>query len=268
MKVLLTGDKGFVGSHIRVGLENSHDVVGLDVAGSFTEWINDMNSVLGRDIEAVVHCGAISNNQCDDPDIYLWNAYGTYLLAKTVRTINANIPFIFFSSFVVSATESEPESRTPYGWTKAVAEDLVQEILPDATIIRPGVMWGKEVNKKAHVGSVPWRLASHNIEFLIRGWKRRYVHVDDVVEAIKNCLNNRPRGIFEISSDKFYTNEELAGFVQWEDYQWIDKASEGGFKFVSHHDKIGGLNLLPGWSPQVRLETELPRLEKELHGDR
>ena len=59
MKALLTGDKGFVGSHIRVGLEHTHDIVGLDVRGSFTGWVDDMNSVMGRDIEAVVHCGAI-----------------------------------------------------------------------------------------------------------------------------------------------------------------------------------------------------------------
>ena len=64
--------------------------------------------------------------------------------------------------------------------------------------------------------------------------------------------------------------KDLDGFevVRHKDYPWIDKASEGGFKFVSHHDKIGGLNLLPGWSPQVKMEVELPRLESELNDDR
>lgn len=261
MRILLTGNKGFVGSHIEKALSKDHEIVGLDVRGSFTEWVDDMDAVMDTDIDTVIHAGAISNNQSNDPDIYLWNAYGTYLLAKKSR----DIPFVFFSSFVVSSTVYDVESRTPYGWTKAIGEDFVLDMLPDATIVRPGVMWGNEVNKAAHAGSVPWQLASHNLKYLIRGWKRRYVHVSDVVEAMKICLADRPKGVFELSSRRFWTNEELSKLVEWKGYQWIDKSEDMGHKFKTNHDKIGEVNLLPGWTSQTEMDVELPRLERELN---
>ena len=278
MKILLTGDKGFVGSHIRAGLESVYhvragvesiyNVVGLDVRGEFQEWIEDMNAAMDTDIDAVIHVGAISNNQSQAPNVFLWNSYATYLLAQRVSQKmdgRLPIPFIFFSTFLVGSTMDDWSTRTPYAWSKVQAEDFVRNSLPHATILRPCVMWGNENAKVSTNGSVPYRLATHDLEYMFRDWARKYVHVSDVVEAVKLCLYNQPRGTFDLAPDHFWTNQQLAELIEWKEYQWIDSPKEVGFKYVSSHVNRDELPTPPDWMPKVLMEEELPRLEKELN---
>ena len=158
------------------------------------------------------------------------------------------------------------ETRTPYGWSKAMAENYVQVHLPHATILRPAVMWGNERCKASSNGSIPWRLASHTLEHLIRNWRRKYVHVHDVIEAVKLCLDTRPEGIFDLSPDRYWSNKELSALVDWKGYQWIDDPLKFNFNYINSHESEHELPTPPGWQPTVLIEDELPRLERELHG--
>ncbi len=45
-RILMTGDKGFVGSHIRAALEGEHEVVGLEARERFRDWYDDMYDVM------------------------------------------------------------------------------------------------------------------------------------------------------------------------------------------------------------------------------
>ena len=269
MRILITGDRGFVGSHICTALEaDGHEIVGLEATPTFREWYDEMYEVMEQDIDAVIHIGAISNNQSKDPDIYLWNSYATFLLAQRVRQkmhSMSPIPFIFFSSFLVGSTMADWSTRTPYSWSKAQAENFVRVYLPHATILRPAVMWGNEQNKQAHQGSVPWRLAAHNLEYLLRNWNRKYVHIADVIAAVKLCLENRPKGTFDLAPDYFWSNEELAKLVEWKGYEWADNPLNVGFNYISSHESRDELPTPPGWAPKVLMEEELPRLERELN---
>ena len=134
--------------------------------------------------------------------------------------------------------------------------------LPHATVLRPCVMWGNEEAKVSTNGSVPYRLATHNLEYMFRDWARKYVHVSDVVEAVKLCLYNQPRGTFDLAPDHFWTNQQLAELVEWKDYQWIDNPQEVGFKYISSHANRDELPTPPGWAPKILMEEELPRLGK------
>ena len=281
MRILLTGDKGFVGSHIRAEVESVYNVVGLEARGSFQEWIEDMNAAMDTDIDAVIHAGAIADSQSQDPDIYLWNSYATFLLAQCVRQRSvpiprsedsdrvggvydmSPIPFIFFSSFLVSSTIDDWEARTPYSWSKAQAESFVRAHLPHATILRPSVIWGDEREKNSASGSVPFRLASHNLAYMFRHWARNYVHVHDIVAAVKLCLENRPKGTFDLITE-YVTNAKISTLVKWQGYEWIDDPREVGFKYISSHNEDSTLPTPPGWTPKVLMEEELPRLEREL----
>lgn len=266
MRILLTGDKGFVGSHIRAEVESVYDVVGLEVRGGFQEWIEDMNAAMDTDIDVVIHAGAIADSQSKDPDIYLWNSYATFLLAQRVRQKTHSMsppPFIFFSSFLVSSTIDDWEARTPYSWSKAQAESFVRAHLPHATILRPGVIWGDEREKNSASGSVPFRLASHNLEYMFKYWARNYVHVHDIVAAVKLCLENRPKGTFDLITE-YVSNEKISSLAEWQGYEWIDDPREVGFKYISSHKENSTLPTPPGWTPKVLMEEELPRLEREL----
>ena len=267
--MLITGNKGFVGSHIQDALEaDGYEIVGLEAKPTFREWYDEMYAVMDTPIDAVIHAGAISDNQFKGPDIYLWNAYATFLLAQRTRQKMDSLspmPFIFFSSFLVRSTLDKWETRTPYAWSKAQAENYVNVYLPHATILRPGVMWGDERCKASHKGSLPFRLASHSLEYLFKNWERYYVYVSDVIEAVKLCLEHRPKGVYDLVAE-YVTNEEISKMISWDGYRWLDDPRESGITYISEHRDEPLNPMPPWWKPKAKIETELPRLERKLNG--
>ena len=199
MKILLTGNKGFAGSHIQSSLESDgHEIVGLEVASTFQGWQDVMQRVVTPEIEAVIHAGAMPYNQSQDPKLFIWNAHATFLLAQQAYRIIPDVPFIFFSTFLVSSTKDDWEVRTPYAWSKVCAEAYLRTFMPYSTILRPGVQWGDESRKRPGEASVPYQLATQQLERLFTNWGRSYVHIHDVCRAMKLCLKDAPSGVFEL----------------------------------------------------------------------
>lgn len=264
MRILVTGNEGFVGSHIQASLESDgHTVVGLEVQPTFKEWIAEMHNVVDSGIDGVVHAGAIPYNQSKDPMLFLWNAHASYLLARQVMVkTSTRLPFIFFSTFLVSSTKDNWEERTPYAWSKVFAEQYIRQWMPYATILRPVVQWGDEWRKSPESRSVPYQLATRQLENLFRNWGRSYVHIDDVCHAVKICLSNRPQGVFELHTEH-KTNEELAEIVKWTGYKWVgDPVKDLGY-IPTFHREINIAPILPNWKPRIYLKDELPRMEQE-----
>lgn len=268
MKILLTGDRGFVGSHIREALVlEGHQIVGMEASQSFAEWHEDLHKV-PTDLDAVLHVGAIANNQCEDPSIFLWNSYATLLLAQQCRNLyGSNFPFIFFSTFQVDVIETQPQNASFYGWSKQYAEECLKEVLPGATILRPNVMWGDERNKGSlKEGSVPFRLAARKLEFLYTHWGRYYVHINDVIQAVKIALNEKLGGTFNLLGE-YWWNKDLAALTDWNDYELIDNSNGSDkMKFNSTilPDELSKFTLLPNWSCQTSLVIEFKKLEISL----
>ena len=269
MKILLTGDKGFVGRNIGAALRaDGHTVIGIEAEPQFSEWHGKFYRskryyVALRDIDAVVHAGAISSNQHTDPDIFIWNSYASLVLAKYVRERYGQIPFVFFSSFQVSASDKDWSQRSWYAWSKVFAEDCIREVLPNATMLRPGVMWGDEQHKT--VGrSVPYQLATHQLTHLYSNWGRDYVYISDAVEAVKIGIYDAPAGTFNLNGE-YWCNEDLAMLTDWKDYQLVgNPQAELGVAF-NHSEYTGqgdGLPALPGWEVKSDLRVEFGRIEE------
>ena len=261
MNILLTGDKGFVGRNTRRVLEaEGHQMLGLEVTAGFREWYDNLHS-LDTSLGAVIHAGAISSNQYANPDIFIWNSYASLTLAKFVRDRYGEIPFVFFSSFQVSA--SDIDERSWYGWSKAFAEDCIKEVLPNATILRPGVMWGDEKHKPVG-SSVPYQLATHQLTHLYTNWGRDYVFVDDAVEAVKIGIYNKPAGTFNLNGE-YWRNEDLATLTDWKGYELVENPAELGVAFNNSQYKNFNSEVpsLPGWTRIADLRSEFKRIEKE-----
>lgn len=117
MRILLTGHKGFVGSHIWTALkQDRHKIVGLDANLSFKIRDDEMNAIMDSEIDAIIHAGAISNKQSQDQNVYLWNSYATKLIAQRAREkvqTCDDFVFIFFSSCLVGETANDWNRRSP-----------------------------------------------------------------------------------------------------------------------------------------------------------
>ena len=215
-------------------------------------------------IDSVIHAGAISSNQHADPDIFVWNSYATLKLAQYVRDRYGQIPFVFFSTFQISASDADWSKRSWYAWSKVFGEDCIREILAHATILRPGVMWGDEKHKTVG-SSVPYQLATHQLTHLYTNWGRDYVYVNDAVEAVKVGIYDAPVGIFNLNGE-YWSNDDLAKLTDWTNYQIVENPqAELGVAFCDsqYNGQYNGLPTLPGWTLETDFKTEFKRIERE-----
>ena len=167
MRVLVTGDRGYIGAVLVPVLQQAgHDVVGLDAGwydgcdfGPYPRKSTDPGADPGADYEsrtgdvrdatvedlhgfdAVVHLAAISNDpvgELNPEATYSVNAYGAEHMAATARAAGVG-RFLFSSSCSLygaagdaPVTEESPTHPvTPYGESKILAEQFLSKLADD-----------------------------------------------------------------------------------------------------------------------------------------
>ena len=164
MKVLVSGDRGYVGAVlVPLLLAAGHEVVGLDTGWydgcDFGPYRLDYESRTGdirdavpadlRGVDAVVHLAAISNDpigHLNPETTYSVNAYGAAHLAEAARAAGVG-RFLFSSSCSLYGAagdapvteESATNPVTPYGESKILAEQLLARVLRDVAELVVGV---------------------------------------------------------------------------------------------------------------------------------
>jgi ADP-L-glycero-D-manno-heptose 6-epimerase len=119
MKILLTGHRGFIGSHMLRALEaHGHHV-------SVYEWGETLPSILEQDW--VIHMGAISSTtERDIEKVMAQNVDFTIQLYEACHTFGVNFQYASSASVygLVSTfrEDAELDPRTPYAWSKYLTE--------------------------------------------------------------------------------------------------------------------------------------------------
>lgn len=191
-KILITGHKGFIGSHL-VG-QFKQDIIGLDLKNGQNILDCDL-----PDADIVIHLAAqtdvinsVGNPQADAHT----NILGTIRLLERYK----DSKFIFASSG--GAIQEKIES--PYGLSKFCAEEYIKLIHKNAVILRFPNIFGPRSN------SVVEKFINGHVYIFGDGTSTRdYVCVYDLVEAIKLSLDWEP-GTYSLGSEKSVTVLELA----------------------------------------------------------
>lgn len=215
MRVMVTGDQGFIGSNIAANLLQADvTVIGCDdnSAGVAFRPVG----VIGPDcagIDALVHCAARadirSNWMSQDLRQELWlnNVDETCAMLEALHTEGGR-PVVFMSSLSVyganwASEETPPEATSPYAASKIAAEALIQAYahrwgLP-YYILRLGAVVGKNYHH-GHIADFARQAALGEIRPLDFGEaKRSYVHVDDVVSAVNMAVAGKlGAGIYNV----------------------------------------------------------------------
>jgi len=189
--ILITGHKGYIGTNLVNYLFDDYTIQGLDkISGSLVEFLDGIKG----EVDCIVHLAALSGIQACEDDLVtsirdnLSSAFNIFSIAS-----KENIPVIFLSS----QAAKEPKSST-YAMMKYImevqAETLNKECLSNIKVLRLTNVYGgiDYLEKKNTVVKKFITAYKNNEPIMIDGYggsqTRDFIHVDDVCEYIKKCI--------------------------------------------------------------------------------
>jgi len=197
MRVLITGDKGFVGSETRKLLEaEDHEVIGYDLMDGYD--IRDAEQLLDKvqreRPDAILHLAAIARFADADKDPKLafeTNAVGTANVAMVAKKTHTKVVYASTGSvympitdFTGSIKEDWPaKGNSVYGCTKYAGECYIREVTPHI-ILRYAHLYGKEKRMHGLIGGFLERIERGLAPTLYGGKQSNdFTYIKDVARA-------------------------------------------------------------------------------------
>jgi UDP-glucose 4-epimerase len=229
-KILITGNSGYIGSHLCKMLGDEYEIVGFDikdpqvkVSRHFYRDIKDSITLKKEHFDAVIHLAAVVNvgeSQKTPTNYYLTNFIGSLNLLTWVDTDN----FIFASTGAAEKCESAYEKR------KKAAEDCIKEMCTyrniPYTIFRFYNVIGSDGFEPTNIDGLMYNLlrAKDTGKFTIFGndytesWDgtcvRDYVHVNEICDALRTAIEKPSNNIECLGHGVGYTVKEMVNMFQ------------------------------------------------------
>lgn len=218
MKILLTGHKGFIGSHLLTALDNAGHSVDT------FEW-NDGNMPSVMEQDWVIHLGAISSTtEHDIEKIMRQNVNFTVQLYNACKKYSVGFQYASSASVygLVSSfkEDSALDPRTPYASSKYVTEKYILEnpMRSPTQIFRYFNVYGPEGEEHKGDQASPYmkftkqaketgviKIFENSDKYL-----RDFIHVSEVVKYHLMFLEKNASGIFNIGTGNTKSFQEVA----------------------------------------------------------
>lgn len=227
MKILVTGSKGFVGSHLVPYLKKKgHKVSEWDLTQSDDIFDDDFLDVV-RWCDVIVHLAAqVSvNKSFDKPtETMFTNVLGTAHVCRLAAQYDKKL--IYPSSAAVYHRE-----LSPYAESKALGEDIckrLQEAGQPITILRFFNIYGDNMNPDS--GSVMYQFleGTKNGEIVIFGdgeQTRDWINIKDIVSIIEKALSPKWNGaIVDCGTGEAYSLNYVVGAFKFYSELYLNKS--------------------------------------------
>lgn len=217
MKILITGSKGFVGTHLSNRLKKNNEIISYDLKEGKDVLNEELLSKHLKGVDVVIHLAAFvdGNESWKKPETYLINnGLGTYKVIKCA--INNKVKrIIVFSS---AAVYGNP--LTPYGasklWAEAVTRTYSDQI--ETVIVRPFNIYGKGQNPiYGYVINNFSQGIKDNGKVNIYGTgnqTRDFIFIDDVVDVVEKLMTSKiPTDAIDLGTGKEIKIKDLAEII-------------------------------------------------------
>lgn len=268
--VLITGDKGFVGSHLTKILT---DYVGYDLVDGFdikNEY--QLETVFENNhIDTVIHLAALAGVRKSNlfPDDYIsTNINGTLNIVEACKRHNVK-HLIFFSSSSVYGNQTPPNKESdvcdpiaPYGITKLAGELLVKSSGVPYTIIRPFSLYG-ENGRKDQIFYKWINQIKQGKPITLFGdgtAKRGFTYVGDLINGLLLILNRgADNETYNIGGSEIITINEIVDILKEELDCKIDRQPAPKEDILQNWADISKIKEL-GFEPKVIFKNKLKEI--------
>ncbi len=265
-KILITGANGFLGQHLGFFLCDDFDVIATGKGPrrlAHDERINYIAIDL-TDAEAIkkmlddtqphiiIHTAAMSKpdeceanrEACIAANV---NATRNLLLDPSVHFIYTSTDFIFGEG----GPHAEDDATNPlnfYGETKLRAEQLVHELAPLHTIVRPVFIYGKQLKgmRGSFLQWVEQSLKTGKRINVVSDQLRTPTYVLDICKGIKTIIEEQRTGVYHLAGSDILSPYEMAlatATVLGLDASLINKVNAESFPEVVKRAKQSGLKI-------------------------
>jgi nucleoside-diphosphate-sugar epimerase len=220
MKILITGQCGFIGAHVwRLAEATGNDLVGidrktgLDLVQCTPRWIDDA--------DVIVHCAAHADVRYNWPDglgdIERDNVTATLRLLDAAASVKSVKLFVFVSTGAVYAGNSKlvteqtvPRARSPYAASKLTGEAYVQAYAHKLGwhwyVVRPAACFGPGYHHGHVADFVEQMKTNGKIHALDKGTRHPAMHVHDLARAVvrlATCEGEFDTGIYNAAGGQW-----------------------------------------------------------------
>lgn len=215
--ILVTGAKGFIGSHLGKALaDQGYDAIPFDkkMGPEFDIFHPNLGKYIQK-VDVVVHLAAltsVNDSFKNEAEVYRTNVLGTARIVELCDKYKKKL--VFPSSAAVYHAE-----LSPYAQSKLVGEKIISgmnKAFP-TVILRLFNVFGPEMN--TDTGSVMYNFLTSN-KIVVYGdgeQTRDFVHVRDVVAIILDAIEkNRYNGnVIDVGTGQAYTTNYIAGLFAY-----------------------------------------------------
>jgi UDP-glucuronate 4-epimerase len=254
MKFIITGNAGFIGSHLTKRLLTAgHTVIGIDNFNSeiydksfklvytsklsgfenFTQFegdILDYPNFGDSTIDAIVHLAGYANVRLSflEPEKYVRNNVET--TAKILRTMNPNTKFIYASSSSVyglnttipfDETQQLTNIVSPYAQTKKMCEDLTDMYCRMKQIKAIGLRFFTVYGRPDMAVYKFIENIENGTPITVFGdgsMMRDFTYIDDIIDGIYSCLfvdmNKGTHTIYNLGNNKPVSLVRLISYIE------------------------------------------------------
>ena len=207
-RILITGENGYIGTHIKEWLSNCEEPYDVTMLNLRTEEWKDMSF---KDTDVIIHTAGIVHS----PEITDWNIYKnvnvdlTFALAQKAKKEGVS-QFIFMSTMAVygkgkrlsqniidEKTEIQPTDL--YGKSKYMAEQKILQLRSEnfkVVIIRPPNVYGKNC-KGGYISG--FKSVASKLPVLPYAYphiKQSTLYIDNLCELVRLIIVNEETGFF------------------------------------------------------------------------
>ena len=228
IKVLVTGAKGFIGSHLVSKLNRlNYQVIPFDIdIGDITNE-NSLNRYVDKDITHVFHLAGktfIPDSWSNPHSFFKINISGTLNVLEFCRKKEAT--FILISSYLYGEPEYLPIDEThrlkafnPYGQSKLLAEQLTR-FYTDSFYMRNFIfrvfnVYGPGQSAAFLIPEIISQIRAVEKSYIdLKDLRpcRDYIYIDDVIDALILAIEGKP-GIYNVGSGISYSVKEIGEYL-------------------------------------------------------